>query len=851
MAVIEQKFVETEGGIRKNIDKDSMPLALDILQRGLYAFPIQSTVRELTSNAYDAVKERDVALSIISGASPVEDHFDVTKQDGIYHSSGWDPSYFDPNWLSTDPYVHIYYDEGSTKDLLRIVDNGVGLGKQRLVGYFQLNYSSKRANKDALGKWGLGSKVALSMNVDNFRVINRYNGQKSKFDVYLDKVDPITPKVSDGKMNGSLQLTDTCKAYYEETTEKNGLEVQVEIKKHNKKLLFEAIQSQLMYLPNVKVYLKEQGSLSYKEISIAARELYRDKNIIIAESTVFDKPHILLGTGNALINYGFIAFNELEIEPKKGAVGFILDVNDVEVTPSREALVWSPKTRKAVLEAYDRVSQTAAQFVNDSLSQETDYIEWMVKAAQTMSALRNGNNSSVIGRLASIIDASAITNVKYPKDKTIEYSSKVTEMIGSKLTARRIMWDRYSKKVERSPIGGVDAFALPTYFTDGKADPYVDRYLSDTIGTFVLIQPKETELYKGDHFATLVLSSAKIQKYSDVVIPDDIMEAYLSGEMEEDTTTDTSVATVDRSALRKANAQIVVHKINKSYNNYVFSAYDTSIGDIPSLYDPNEVAVYGTSVDRPVMKDLANMFPHGYLVAYDDWRDSNQKVDDNNVPFYTCLNKDAKPINMIVIAKENEKYFASSPKYKSVKQFVMKDFDKHGKLTFTDDIKAAATAAVIQRLIDEAGFSNILRSPQLLNVFPKHWPAYDRLHKGWLMSSYGPKSDARHLEFIKECISTHLEDAGITSGGELTTLLEATNKAVPDYLCDDIDEITKVDILLVDEIRFWIDFIGRIKRYKGLLDLYSSKYFYDKDQCDEVGKQVKELLDKVFDDEVV
>jgi len=139
MAVIEQKFIETEGGIRKNIDQDSMPLALDILQRGLYAFPIQSTIRELTSNAYDAIKERDVALAIIRGDSAVENHFDVTKQDSIYHSSGWDPSYFDPTWLSTDPLVHIYYEEGVSKDILRIVDNGVGLGKQRLIGYFQLN----------------------------------------------------------------------------------------------------------------------------------------------------------------------------------------------------------------------------------------------------------------------------------------------------------------------------------------------------------------------------------------------------------------------------------------------------------------------------------------------------------------------------------------------------------------------------------------------------------------------------------------------------------------------------------------------------------------------------------------
>jgi HSP90 family molecular chaperone len=155
MSLVEEKYIESTDGIKKTIDKGSMGMALDILQRGLYAHPIQSTVRELASNSYDAVKEREVAKAILSGTTQVEDHFDVTKINGVFHSSGWDPSYFDLNWLSDDPSVYLYYDEGNQKDTLRIVDHGVGLGKTRLVNYFMLNWSSKRANKDALGKFGL------------------------------------------------------------------------------------------------------------------------------------------------------------------------------------------------------------------------------------------------------------------------------------------------------------------------------------------------------------------------------------------------------------------------------------------------------------------------------------------------------------------------------------------------------------------------------------------------------------------------------------------------------------------------------------------------------------------------
>ena len=88
MAIVEQTTIESRDGVKKTIDKQSMGMALDILQRGLYSFPIKSTVRELASNAHDAIKERDVATAIIAGKEKVEDHFDMSKSDeGIYHAS--------------------------------------------------------------------------------------------------------------------------------------------------------------------------------------------------------------------------------------------------------------------------------------------------------------------------------------------------------------------------------------------------------------------------------------------------------------------------------------------------------------------------------------------------------------------------------------------------------------------------------------------------------------------------------------------------------------------------------------------------------------------------------------------
>ena len=154
MSILKTNETTYSQGIKKTIDKQSEGVALDILQRGIYAYPIKSTVRELTSNAYDANIEREVAKKILAGVDAVEDHYDVKKIDGAFHASGWDADYFKEKYLSNDDNIYLYYEEGTKKDILRIKDNGVGLGKDRLVGYFSLAYSSKRSQKGALGKWG-------------------------------------------------------------------------------------------------------------------------------------------------------------------------------------------------------------------------------------------------------------------------------------------------------------------------------------------------------------------------------------------------------------------------------------------------------------------------------------------------------------------------------------------------------------------------------------------------------------------------------------------------------------------------------------------------------------------------
>lgn len=677
---------------------------------------------------------------------------------------------------------------------------------------------------------------------------------KLAFDVYLDKVDPVTPMFTEGKKNGSIQLTEGCEAFYEQTGDKNGLELEIDIKKHNKNQFFEAVESQLMYMPDIKFMHKRQGSLTYQEIDIAAKELYRDDNVVISESTVYDKPHILLGAGKALVNYGFVAFNELEIEPKRGAVGLILDINDIEVTPSREAPIWSPKTREAVLQKYSDVSKKAAEYINKELSEEKDYLEWIVKAAQTMSALKHGNNDSVVGRLASIIDASAITDIKFPRDNSIEYSPKILHMMGDKLVARVVSYTSWQKKVERTNVNDLSSFSRPVYFTKDKADMYVDRYLYENEGEFILIQAKEG--YKQDTFAKYVLNSQKIQDYSKVEVPEDLLELYKAADDSSEMTD--SAAGISSNAdnakavaiRRKLESKIVLHELNHSNNDYVFSSKEVAILDLATKFQADKTVIYGSGNDRSDLKALAKIFPANYMNCYE--HRSRNGADEDDIA-YKVIYDASKTIEMVLTSEDNKKHLSISSKYKEPFSFVVKSYNKRtGKLVFSDDIKAAATAAVLDNLIS-GSYAMKFAHENMEEIDKPIHDFHKKLHAGWISRSRRPLKMANRQEFYRECIELAMIKEGFL-GGDTKELIEEINDLVPGILCDKIDYITEVDILYTDLIEKVLTNIDKYKDISELVTLYCDKYYYNAKDKQAVANQLSNIMNQlnpVEDDEIV
>ena len=124
-------------GIKKEIDEGAMDLIFQAIQEDIYSFPIKSFVRESISNGLDSIVERNIAKAILSG-EPEEKYY-IQRQDGkLLKDSSFIPAYYDINHLSENNIVKVVYQDRDGRDLISIIDQGVGLGGPRLKGFFKL-----------------------------------------------------------------------------------------------------------------------------------------------------------------------------------------------------------------------------------------------------------------------------------------------------------------------------------------------------------------------------------------------------------------------------------------------------------------------------------------------------------------------------------------------------------------------------------------------------------------------------------------------------------------------------------------------------------------------------------------
>jgi hypothetical protein len=436
MAIHNAEQKQMQGGYSKGIEASSMEMIMRNLQQYQYQKPIPSTVRELASNGIDSVAERNMARQILIGEAQVSDFF-VEKEGAEFQDSKFDPNYYDLNWLSDDNNVYINYIVNGPleRDTVIFSDNGVGLGSYRLEKYMSLGYSTKRLSKLPLGKFGIGGKAGLSITgVDYFTMESRYNGMLFRFNIYSSSVDSIIPErsVDTGEENPHILFNDGkdgYKVYYQHTEEKNGVRIILTAKKNHQQEYINAVKSQLLYFENVRFNIIEQDMI--RQIPFQAHILYEDDHIILSDNQYWSKPHLLLNK----VNYGYINFDELELESKNGNIGIKIAPEDVDVNPSRESIIWNDRTKQTVLDRFNQVVDIASKMIQSTLL-DTDYVRWM-RACMGVQG-RYYAEGTLVGRLAKIVDLSQVKPSFVPEPK-LKYDSD--KLLGG-LMIRKVWIDR-------------------------------------------------------------------------------------------------------------------------------------------------------------------------------------------------------------------------------------------------------------------------------------------------------------------------------------------------------------------------------------------------------------------------
>ena len=560
------KQIRGSEGLAKKINKGAEKMVFDILQSTQYSTPIPSTIRELATNGADAQREKEIAIEILTGKAKAEDYY-IERHGEQYSDSNFDISYYDLDHLDTENNeVLITYKENEGTgycDVVTIKDHGVGIGERRLEGVLELGYSTKRNTAENFGAFGLGAKVALSTGVDFYTIETVHNGKRFKMNCYNYKTDFIIPAFNPGlgQPNPHITLSNGTKVYYEHAKAKNQTIVSFGVKKHNRRDYRDAVEEQLMYMPSIK--FKRIAEDGYeREENIHPTIMHNSDNLIISDTYMFSRPHIVLTkdvgapTG---VNYGFVDFRELEMQQMWGPIAFKCParqvINDpetgeeivlqegVDVTPSREKVIWNENTKAYIKSVIMAAADEASEIVQEEL-QQTDFVSWLIACKQVLTKADSG---SVLGRLSNIIDQEQL-KPKFGPDPRLKNESVKALFRGMKVevVSKSRDWGSGDDTIERNAIENYSQLRENNIFIMGEENhsKYKDMYLihecqgpiicvksvenwePSTVVSVESVKANKKALAKRARVLELITESTHSRNYDGIEVDEEWLEEY-------------------------------------------------------------------------------------------------------------------------------------------------------------------------------------------------------------------------------------------------------------------------------------------------------------------------------------
>ena len=350
---IEREHVVDEliGKVKTNkfkIGEDSMGIIIDSLIN-LYSDPIGSIVREVTSNCYDAHREKDLK---VKNVIPME------RDDNL--------NWFHPT--SKKPQI-----EFQEENILLGVGNaflfrdfGVGLSKRRVEEIYTLfGNSTKRDNNHQIGGFGIGAKSPFSY-TDTFYIITNHNGKKYSYMLYR------------GNDAFHMDLLKTT-----ETTELNTTEVVIPINTEDSyrdiKNFVKAINKQLLYFIGLEFINIDEGTgraISSTKIDFENDDLAICLDQADSKYSSDCEIHLMVGRVRYPLNQDMVD-NKVNWNSTDIPCALKFAVGELDLVPSREAIRYTDKTKNAITDKILKIQKEMSIICETELAKCTNMIDWL------------------------------------------------------------------------------------------------------------------------------------------------------------------------------------------------------------------------------------------------------------------------------------------------------------------------------------------------------------------------------------------------------------------------------------------------------------------------------------------
>lgn len=317
--------IQSTGGktIKMGFSTKANAMLFDMFTDTIYSNPIASIVREITSNCFDS-------------------HIEAGK-----------------NTPDNPVIVSHTYDQLTNEHYLSFFDNGVGMSPERIENIYGKYFeSTKRDSNDEIGGFGIGGKSPMAykriieinelqpdgtyknkiIEDSSFSVITRYNGIE------------YTYCIIKGSQSPEINLT-----YETSTTKCNGTEVRVPIKSSDLSRFVSEIKKQLYYFENI-VFTGFDGYENLNDYKI-----YKGKNFLYRGNVYGDEVHLCIGKVAYPIRYTDMNLNRYDY---RVPIGLKFDIGDIDVTPNREDVRYTPKTIEKITEKMEAARKELVEMIS-------------------------------------------------------------------------------------------------------------------------------------------------------------------------------------------------------------------------------------------------------------------------------------------------------------------------------------------------------------------------------------------------------------------------------------------------------------------------------------------------------